>query len=183
MTQFKSLQIATAGFFLGFFALISNCRAETALGSISAGALIGASFVSSTTQFTVGAEGIYEVAPPFGLGLSLTYYSVGTNTPGVTGTPVVSYSSSFTTITAQGWYFLSDYVPGLRAGAQLGLGISTTNFPGASGSTNMVIGPSAGYDYKFIPQFSAGAETTLYFNTASGSSADFQLLAALKYWF
>ncbi len=160
---------------LTFFALSLRCQAETSPYSV--GGLAGVTIGNSTTQFTFGAEGQYQITPPWSIGAEITYYNAGSGIPGV------SYSSSFTTLTAQGLYDFKDVLEGLHAGAQLGLGFTSTNIPGVSGSTNFIIGPTAEYNYMMGNQISVGGETTLYFNTLSGSSPILQILAAVKYWF
>jgi hypothetical protein len=156
-----------------------EASSHAAIGSTAAGALVGATFSSNPTQFTFGIEGHHKLMPPFGIGASLTYFNAGTTLPGFN----VNYSNSFTTITGQALYFFTDNLDGLRAGAQLGLGISSTDIPGASGSTNFIIGPTAGYDYIIAKQLSIGAEGTVYFTTATNGTTLFQALGALKYWF
>jgi hypothetical protein len=144
----------------------------------SVGALLGASFISSTTQFTLGIEGIHKIMPPWGVGATLTYYNAGTTLPNNT-----NYSNRFVTITAQAFYMFAEALEGLRVGAQGGLGIATTDIPGASGSTDFIFGPTAGYDYVVANQFSVGGEGTIYFTTATNGSTLFQVLGAVKYWF
>jgi hypothetical protein len=160
------------------FVLGLMTQAHAAIGTNSyAGALLGASFMNSTTNFTVGAEGGYRLDPTWGVGGYLTYLSQGITVAGT------SYNTSFTTLAAQGMYFFADSLDGLRVGLDAGLGFSSTNQPAASGSTGFIIGPMAGYDYILSNQISVGAEGDLLFNTASSSSANLQLFAAVKYWF
>jgi hypothetical protein len=175
--KFNPLQTWIPISLLTFSALLLPFHSQAATSSLplTLGGLVGATIGNSTSQFTFGAEGQYELAPPFGVGVSLTYYNAGS---GISG---VSYSSSFTTLTAQGLYYLTDLLSGLHAGAQVGAGFTSTNIPGATGTTDFIFGPMAGYDHPIAAQLTFGGEGTLYFSTRSGTSPIFQILAAIKY--
>jgi hypothetical protein len=155
------------------FVVAQTPTSRAALVSPNIGGLVGPTFGSSLTFFTFGAEGQAQLMGPWGAGASLTYYTKS----------IAGYNQGFLTLTGQGLYFFSDILHGLRAGAQAGLGMTSYDAPGVSGTTSFIFGPTGGYDYKLTPNFSVGGEGTLYFSTQSGSSALFQLLAVLKYWF
>lgn len=173
MTKRKSLVLG----FISVFALIGISTSSFAFektGPISAGVLLGPTFGNSSTIFTFGAEGTYQWMPPWAVGASVTYYSKDFGS---------GFNSSLTTLTAEGLYFFDREFTGFRAGLQLGLGFTGTSIPRVSGSTDFIIGPTAGYDYQVGNQISVGAESTLYFTTQSNTGAFLQLLATARYWF
>ena len=180
MKNFKSLFLA-AFCLISVSALVPNTN-EAQASDFGAGILLGPTFGNSSTFFTYGVTGNYKIMSPWGVGASLTRYSTST-TIGTNKT-----DSSLTTITAQGTYSLAQYLPGLRAGAQLGLGLTSASatigtLVASASSTSFIIGPMAGYDFNLNERLSVGGEGNLFFSTATGSSAFFQLLGTLKYWF
>lgn len=170
------------------YTLLTTGLTYGANSPIGVGVVGGASFISSNTNFTYGAEATYTILPEWDVGAEITYYSDSVTVPVLGSGGTFSGSTSnqtnhFTTITAKGLYNLSTLVaPGLRVGAQAGIGIASTSVPGASGTTSFIFGPTLSYDYGVGEKFTVGGESTIYINTSSGSSVDYQLLASIKYW-
>ena len=164
-------------------------------GDTTIGALIGVASMDSGigTKLGLGAQVRHKIIQPFSIGANFNYanYSgafagmvvdsngVATNVSGTVNNKIMHIDADLI-------YNADTLLPGLWAGARLGIGIitSSTSVPGLNfPSTNAFeFGPTAGYDYNFMESLSVGIDLSYLFASYSGSSLrTFQGLAALRF--
>lgn len=150
-------------------------------GTIDLGADAGVGVVSNGggIELQVGAQGGYKLDPNWGAGLILQYNSLGSSLNPGSGNSV---SASQTMLAADGDYYFSDVLDGLRAGLRLGFAWGSTNETGASSNTNFTYGALVSYDYPLGASFTLGGEANFMIVSTTNNFNILNLFAALKYW-
>lgn len=184
----KMLGLALAGLTAGMIGVSSPAQsAETK--NFNVDGLLGVDFLSggtaaSTSNLGFGGRVGYHLDYNWEVGGSFTTTSNSTTAADVTS------SSRLNLIMADLNYHLDGDLNPLYFGIRLGMGISSgsTNATGAAAvptKTSFAWGLTTGYDFFVHPSLTIGPRVsyTMIPNTGSTNQSDFQLQAAVKYFF
>jgi hypothetical protein len=160
--------------------LASTAQADPST-DVSFGVMLGLAVPSSagtSSRFTWGIEGDYELLENITAG---GYFLTSSQDNSI---PPVSSSQRISLYGLQGRLNFAA-IPGLSAGARLGLATFTLDVSGSgsTSSTDLSIGPFANFDYPVLPQLTVGGDLSILFVTASSSYNVINILGTIKYWF
>jgi hypothetical protein len=126
----------------------------------------------SGTHLDIGATGHILLAPNVNVGFYAQYYWN-------------NYSSDATshnyTIAAEWNYLFADGLQGLYAGGKAGFQFTGNSAPGVQSGTDLVLGPTLGYDYPIASGITLGGQTNILFVTQAPLVTNWNILAVLKW--
>jgi hypothetical protein len=163
----------SAGLALG--TVSHEARADVQVSGTDLGVLGGFAIANQTpysgTHIDLGLTGHAQIAPQVNVGFYYQYYWN-------------NYSNVATshnhTVAAELNYLFDGNLQGLYAGGKAGFQFTGNSDPNVQSGTDLVLGPSVGYDYPIADGFTLGGQTNVLFVTQNPLVTNWNLLAVLK---